>query len=371
MSTPAAPNPKLALTPQLQQAFRLLQMPAPALQSHLQLALEHNVMLEADEEFESTWALDSRPDPAAPEIEWLSERANTLQDHLSWQLGQTPLANGPRAIARALIGAIDSDGYLTESLQTIVAVVSEAVRADAAVAESMLAIIQQLDPAGVGARTISECIGLQLGQLEPGTPALAIAKKIARNHLQLADNLQFVDLQRLCACSGPDVETALALVRGCDRRPGAAFQPQPSAFIVPDVFARHANDGWSVEPNPVATPRLRVNERYAAMLTRSADHALLRVQLQEARWLVGALEIRNETLLGLARAIVYRQKAFLGHNAESMRPVEPAEIAEAVELPESAIARATAGKYLHTPRGVFEFQFLVSNHMPRVDGVAA
>ncbi len=371
MSTPAAPNPKLALTPQLQQAFRLLQMPAPALQSHLQLALEHNVMLEADEEFESTWALDSRPDPAAPEIEWLSERANTLQDHLSWQLGQTPLANGPRAIARALIGAIDSDGYLTESLQTIVAVVSEAVRADTAVAESMLAIIQQLDPAGVGARTISECIGLQLGQLEPGTPALAIAKKIARTHLQLADNLQFVDLQRLCACSGPDVETALALVRGCDRRPGAAFQPQPSAFIVPDVFARHANDGWSVEPNPVATPRLRVNERYAAMLTRSADHALLRVQLQEARWLVGALEIRNETLLGLARAIVYRQKAFLGHNAESMRPVEPAEIAEAVELPESAIARATAGKYLHTPRGVFEFRFLVSSPLPRADGVAA
>ena len=364
MSTPA-------LTPQLQQAFRLLQMPSPALQSYLQHALESNVMLEADEEFDATWALDSRSDPAAPEIEWLSERASTLQDHLAWQLGQVSLANGPRAIARALIGAIDADGYLTESLQTVIAVVSEAVRADTAVVESVLAIIHQFDPAGVGARTISECIGLQLGQLEPGTPALEAAKRIARNHLQLADNHQFVDLQRLCGCSGPDVETALALIRSCDRRPGTAFQPQPAAFIVPDAFVRHANDGWSVEPNPVATPRLRVNERYAAMLTRSADHALLRVQLQEARWLVRAIELRNETVLGLARAIVYRQKSFLSHNTEAVRSIEPGEIAEAVELPVSFIPRATAGKYLHTPRGVFEFRFLVSSQLPRADGVAA
>jgi RNA polymerase sigma-54 factor len=374
MSTPAThtgPLQKPALTPQLQQAFRLLQLPAPALQSHLQSALEGNVMLEADEEFDSTWALDAAPDFAVGEIEWLSERASTLQDHLAWQLGQAPLPNGPRAIARALIGAIDADGYLVESPQAIAATVSKAVRADAAVVESVLAIVQQFDPAGVGARSFCECIGLQLEHLEPGTPALDVAKKIARNHLQLADNHQFVDLQRLCGCSGTDVETALALIRGCDRRPGAAFQQQPVTFIVPDVFARHGSDGWSVELNAVAAPRLRVNERYAAMLTGSADHALLRVQLQEARWLVGALETRNETVLGLARAIVYRQKAFLGHGAESMRAVPPAEIGEAVELPESAIPRATAGKYLHTPRGVFEFRFLLSSPLPRADGVAA
>lgn len=374
MSTPATRagiGQKPALTPQLQQAFRLLQLPSPALQSRLQLALEGNVMLEADEEFDSTWALDSGPDPAAGEVEWLSERAGTLQDHLAWQLGQTPLPNGPRTIARALIEAINADGYLAESSQAIAAAMSEAVRADAAVVESVLAILQQFDPAGVAARSVSECVGLQLAQLEPGTPALDAAKRIARNHLQLADNHQFVDLQRLCGCSGPDVDTALALIRSCDRRPGAAFQPQPVSFIVPDVFARHTSDGWSVELNPVAAPRLRVNERYAAMLTRSADHAMLRVQLQEARWLVGALEIRNETVLGLARAIVYRQKAFLGHSAESMRSVPPGEIAEAVELPESVIPRATAGKYLHTPRGVFEFRFLVSSQLPRAEGVAA
>jgi len=374
MSTPAPhtePRQKSALTPQLRQAFRLLQLPAAALQSYLQSALEGNVMLQADEEFDSTWALDAAPGPVEGEIEWLRERASTLHDHLAWQLGQAPLPNGPRAIGRALIAAIDDDGYLAESPQAIAATVSEAVRADAAVVESVLAIVQQFDPPGVGARSVSECIGLQLGQLEPGTPALEAAKRIARNHLQLADNLQFVDLQRLCGCSGPDVETALALIRSSDRRPGAAFQQQPVTFIVPDVFARHAPDGWSVELNAVAAPRLRVNERYAAMLTRSEDHALLRVQLQEARWLVGALEIRNETVLGLARAIVYRQKAFLGHSAESMRSVLPAEIAEAVELPESAIPRATAGKYLHTPRGVFEFRFLVSSPLPRADGVAA
>ena len=372
MSTPAPGiGQQPALTPQLQQAFRLLQLPSPALQSYLQLALESNVMLEADEEFDATWTLDSSAHSAEGEVEWLSERSSTLHDHLAWQLGQATLPNGPRSIARALIAAINHDGYLAKSPQAIIAAVSEAVRADAAVVESVLAIIQQFDPRGVGARSVAECVGLQLAQLEPGTPALDAAQRIARNHLQLADNHQFVDLQRLNGCSSSDVETALALIRSCDRRPGAAFQPHRVTFIVPDVFARHTSDGWSVELNPVATPRLRVNERYAAMVTRSADHALLRVQLQEARWLVGALEIRNETVLGLARAIVYRQKAFLGHSAESMRPVLPGEIAEAVELQESAIPRATAGKYLHTPRGVFEFRFLVSSPVPRADGVAA
>jgi RNA polymerase sigma-54 factor len=346
-------------------------MPAPALQSGLQHALESNVMLEADEEFDATWTLDASPQPAAGEAEWLSERTSTLHDHLAWQLGQATLPNGPRAIGRALIGAINPDGYLAQPHDAIIAAVSETVRADAAVVESVLAIVQQFDPIGVGARSAAECVGLQLAQLEPGTPALDAARRIARNHLQLADNHQFVDLQRLTGCSGSDVETALALIRSCERRPGAAFLPQRATFIVPDVFARHTPDGWSVELNPVATPRLRVNERYAAMVTRSADHAMLRVQLQEARWLVGALEIRNETVLGLARAIVYRQKAFLSHGAESMRPVLPGEIAEAVELRESVIPRATAGKYLHTPRGVFEFRFLVSSQAPRANGVAA
>jgi RNA polymerase sigma-54 factor len=235
----------------------------------------------------------------------------------------------------------------------------------------VLAIIQQFDPVGVGARTVSECIGLQLAQLEAGTPGLDAAQKIARHHLQLADNQQLVDLQRLTGCSGADIETALALIRGCERRPGAAFQSRPGTYVVPDVFVRHATDGWTVELNPVATPRLRVNERYAAMVTRSPDHALLRAQVQEARWLVGSLEIRNDTVLRVARAIVYRQMAFLDRSADVLRPIPTDEVAEAVAMQASVIPRATAGKYLHTPRGVFEFRFFLSDAVQRASGVAA
>ena len=367
-----------AMTPQLQQALRLLQLPAPALQAHIQHALESNVMLEANGEFDATWALDTLADPDGPfsemarsKVRHTGDRAATLHEHLARQLESAPLPNGPCAIGRALIAAVNDDGYLTESPQAIAAAVAGTVRAEADVVEGVLAIIQQFDPVGVAARSVPECVGLQLAQLEPGTPGLDAARRIAANHLQLADNQQFVDLQRLTGCSGADVETALALIRGCDRRPGAAFQSQPGAYVVPDVFARHVADGWTVELNPVATPHLRVNERYAAMVTRSPDHATLRAQLQEARWLVGSLEIRNDTLLRVARAIVYRQKAFLDRSAESMRPLLPADLAEAVEIAESAVPRATAGKYLHTPRGVFEFRFFVSAEPPRARVVAA
>lgn len=367
-----------AMTPQLQQAFRLLQMPAPTLQARIQHALENNVMLEAHDDFDATWAMDTLADPDGPwsemarsKVRHPGDRAATLHEHLARQLERAPLPNGPCAIGRALIAAVNDDGYLTESPQAIAAAVAGTVRTEADVVEGVLAIIQQFDPVGIGARSVSECVGLQLAQLEPGTPGLDAARRIAAHHLQLADNQQFVDLQRLTGCGSADVETALALIRSCERRPGAAFQSQPGAYVVPDVFARHAAEGWTVELNPVATPHLRVNERYAAMVTRSPDHAMLRAQLQEARWLVGSLEIRNDTVLRVARAIVYRQKAFLDRSAESMRSIPPGEVAEAVELPESAMPRATAGKYLHTPRGVFEFRFFVSAEVPRASGVAA
>lgn len=358
-------SPQPAITPQLQQAFRLLQLPTPALQAYLQQALENNVMLEADEEFDATWALDSTLDTARGATSLHDDRATTLHEHLSWQLDCALLPNGPRAIARALIGAIDDDGFLTETPQAIASAVAATVRADPDVVESVLAIIQQFDPLGVGARSVSECIGLQLAQLEPGTPGLDAARMIAHHHLGLVEKHQLVDLQRLSGSSGPDFETALALVRSCHRQPGAAFQSRPGEYGLPDVFARHTPDGWMVEPNPVAIPRLHVNERYAGMITRSADHALLRTQLQEARWLVGSLEIRNDTVLRLARAIVYRQRAFLDRSMQTMRPIASREVAETMEMQESAVARATAGKYLHTPRGVFELRFFLSNEMSR------
>ena len=269
-----------AMTPQAQQAYRLLRLPALELQSHIERALDSNVMLETDEAFDATWALDSAPDaieqgaPAARAADGgpvhPDDPSGTLHDHLAWQLELAPLPNGPRAIGRALIDAINDDGYLTKTTQAIAGAVSGAVRADAGVVESVLAIIQQFDPAGVGARSVAECIGLQLAQLEPGTPGLETARMIARHHLELADGQQLKDLQRLTGCSGPELEAALALLRSCHRRPGAAFQSLRAEYVVPDVFARRSPDGWTVELNPAATPRVRLNERYAAMITGSA-----------------------------------------------------------------------------------------------------
>lgn len=370
-------GPQQPMTPQLQQAFRLLRLPARELQAQVQQALETNVMLEADEEFDATWALEYKSDddcdeplsrPADVELELAHDPGSTLHEHLAWQLELAPLPNGPRAIGRALIDAIDDDGFLTGTTQSIADGLASEVRADVSVVEGVLAIIQQFDPAGVGARSVSECIALQLAQLAPDTPGLDAAHRIARHHLELAASQQFLDLQRLTGCNGPEVEAAHALIRSCDQRPGAAFRSQRSEYAVPDVFARHTSHGWTVELNPAAAPRVRLNERYAAMVTGSADQAVLRAQLQAARWLVKSLEIRNETVLRVARTIVYRQKAFLDRSEESIRPLLLNEVAEAVELHESTVLRVATGKYLHTPRGVLEFRFFLSSQVPSADG---
>ncbi len=395
---------QLTMTPQLQQAIRLLQLPTVELQAQVQQALETNVMLETDEDFDATWAMDSMgasgsaetatagesepvveigdewPEPNVTESEtpWsrsgegepdlADESGRTLHDHLAWQLELAPLAPGPTAIGRALIDAINDDGYLTESAQAIAEAVAGEVRTDAAVVESVLAIIQQFDPAGVGARSVSECIELQLAQLDPATPGLAAARTLAQQHLELVARQQFSVLQREMHCSGEELDVALALVRSCHPRPGAAFQAQRTEYVVPDVFARRTAQGWVVELNPRALPRVRLNESYAGMITRAPDHAVLRTQLQEARWLLRSLEIRNDTMLRVARTIVERQQAFLDRGEESMQPMILRDVAEAVQMHESTISRVTTGKYLHTPRGVFEFRFFFSSHVPGEDG---
>lgn len=357
-------GPNSPMTPQLQQALRLLQLPSPELQAYIQQALDTNVMLETDEEFDATWALDTKSDAHrdASVDQVMDDSPCSLREHLAWQLELAPLPNGPRAIGRALIDAIDDDGFLTGTTRSIADGLASEVRADVGVVESVLAIIQQFDPAGVGARSVAECIELQLAQLEPGTPGLDAARRIARHHLDLAASQQIVDLQRLIGCTGPDLEAALALVRSCHQRPGAAFRSLHTEYVVPDVFARHGPEGWSVELNPAAAPRVRLNERYAAMVTGSADQAALRAQLQEARWLVSSLEIRNETVLHVARTIVYRQKAFLDRSEEWTQPIDLSDVAESLDMHASIVSRVTAGKYLQTPRGVFEFRFFLPGH---------
>lgn len=407
---------QLTMTPQLQQAIRLLQLPALELQQTIREALEQNVMLEADDEVDGEVPLEAAEgsatpnadqpsaepvveEPAAVEREGEIEAAEdlwdegptastsdtpwsgddrpqefadqsgaTLQEHLSWQLEMARLEPREFAIGRAIIDAINDDGYLIDSIDEIRGVLASELNVESAEVEGVLAVVQAFDPVGIGARTVAECIGLQLAQLDAATAGLASALRIVDEHLDLVASQQYAALRRALEVDEDELSRALALVRSCHPRPGSTIQPSQPDYIVPDVFVRRGPHGWLVELNGGALPRVRLNQGYAGMVTRAADHAVMRTQLQEARWLLRSLEIRNETLLKVARCIVARQSAFFEHGDESMEPMVLRDVAEAVEMHESTISRVTTGKYMHTPRGVFEFRFFFSSHVAATDG---
>ena len=401
---------QLTMTPQLQQAIRLLQLPALELQAHIRELLESNVMLEPVEETDQTGAFEApempqtaaQPEPqeqrnasestvevvddgwgeqsvGASETPWTSDdddrhqefaddSGRTLQEYLLWQLEMAKLEPRDLAIARAIADAISEDGYLTEPLEEIAKTLQPEIEAGPGEVEKVLGFVQLLDPAGVGARTVGECIELQLKQLVPETPSLALAMQIARHHLELVADRELSLLRRELRATDEELAEALALVRACHPRPGATVSSAASEYVVPDVFVRRTDHGWSVEINAATLPRVRLNQGYASLIGRNASHASMRAQLQEARWLLKSLEIRNETLMKVARSIVERQKDFLEHGEEFMRPMILKDIAEAVAMHESTISRVTSGKYMHTPRGVFELRYFFSSQVEGADG---
>ena len=398
---------QLTMTPQLQQAIRLLQLPALELQAHIRELLETNVMLEPMEEAEGTGTFEAivtaQEQPKAPERtpettvevldegwaehsagpaeapwsggddderqqEYADESGQSLQDHLLWQLELASLAPRELAIARAIVDAISDDGYVTESLQEIAQTLKPEIETSAEEIGQVLAIVQALDPPGVGARSVGECIELQLRQLDPATPGYATALQIARHHLELVAERELSLLRRELRASEEEIAAALALVRSCHPRPGATVSAGSAEYVVPDVFVRRTEHGWGVELNPATLPRVRLNQSYASLIGRNASHATMRAQLQEARWLLKSLEIRHETLMKVARSIIERQTAFLEHGEEHMRPMILKDIAEAVAMHESTISRVTSGKYMHTPRGVFELRYFFSSQIEGADG---
>lgn len=397
---------QLTMTPQLQQAIRLLQLPALELQAHIRELLESNVMLEPVDESESTGVFEPLEPPPAPEpprkeaaestVEVLDESwseqsvgpseapwhgddddrqqeyadssGQSLQDHLLWQLELAKLEPRDLAVARAIVDAISDNGYVTESLEEICATLRPEIDCTSDEVEKVLGIVQALDPPGVGARSVGECIELQLRQLDPATPGLALACTIARQHLALVADRELALLRRELRATEEELAEALALVRACHPRPGSIVSSGAPEYVVPDVFVRRTDHGWAVEMNPSTLPRVRLNQGYASLIGRTASHASMRAQLQEARWLLKSLEIRHDTLIKVARSIVERQTAFLEHGEEHMRPMILRDIAEAIEMHESTISRVTSGKYMHTPRGVFELRFFFSSQVEGADG---
>ncbi len=399
---------QLTMTPQLQQAIRLLQLPALELQAHIRELLESNVMLEPVEETdtETQATLDGveapapEAEPAAPapeaqvevvddhwgeqstgpsespwsgddddrQQEFADSSGESLQEHLLWQLELARLDPRSLAIASAIVDAINDDGYLTESLAEIANTLRPEIEVESTAVEEVLQRVQQLDPPGIAARSVGECIELQLRQLGPDTPGLAVAIEIARHHLERVGGRELSLLRRELRTSEEELASALLLVRSCHPRPGAMVSSGAAEYVVPDVFVRRTDHGWAVEINAATLPRVRLNHSYASLIGRSSSHASMRAQLQEARWLLKSLEIRNDTLIKVARSIVERQAAFLEHGEEHMRPMILKDIAEAVEMHESTISRVTSGKYMHTPRGVFELRYFFSSQVEGADG---
>ncbi|HEX2790895.1 MAG TPA: RNA polymerase factor sigma-54 [Steroidobacteraceae bacterium] len=399
---------QLTMTPQLQQAIRLLQLPTIELQAHIRELLESNVMLEQDEDTESATyealsSAETAPETAAPaeeppvevvddgwsdqsvgpaenpwsgggsgdedrQQEFADATGQTLREHLLWQLELARLNPRDVAIGRAVVDAINDDGYLSEPLDVIGASLKPELDPSVAEVERVLAIVQMFDPPGIGARSVSECLLLQLEQLEPTTPGLASAMAIARHHLELLAERELTALRRELRTSDEELETAVALVRACHPRPGSIVSGSSPEYVVPDVFVRRTPRGWSVEINAATLPRVRLNQSYASLVGRSTSHASMRAQLQEARWLLKSLEIRNDTLTKVARSIVERQSEFLDQGEEYMRPMILRDIAEAIAMHESTVSRVTSGKYMHTPRGVFELRYFFSSQVEGSDG---
>jgi len=397
---------QLTMTPQLQQAIRLLQLPALELQAHIRELLETNVMLEPMEETEATGTFEVRltaaeqpkpPERAAEntvevveqgwgehsvgpaETPWSGDDeerqqdyadagGQSLQDHLLWQLELAHLSSRELNIARAIVDAVSDDGYLTDSLEEIAQTLRPEIECASEEVAAVLSRVQALDPPGVAARSVGECIELQLRQLDPATPGFAIALEIARHHLSLLAERELSLLRRELRVSEEELAAAVALVRSCHPRPGATVSAGKPEYVIPDVFVRRTEHGWAVEVNPATLPRVRLNQGYASLIGRNASHASMRAQLQEARWLLKSLEIRHETLLKVARSIVERQSDFLEHGEEHMRPMILRDIAEAITMHESTVSRVTSGKYMHTPRGVFELRYFFSSHVEGADG---
>ena len=382
------------MTPQLQQAIRLLQLPVLDLSAQIQDALEENIMLEMEDlpdvprtnaestaeveviKSEDSWQTgagerstdSSWNGEGKPIAEYADQSGQTLQDHLLWQLELGDFSPREAVIGEALIDATDDDGYLRTDFDDILGSIDGEAGFELAEIETTLTKLQSFDPAGVCARSLSECLRLQLEQLDPETPQLTLAQELAEEHLDLIADQQYAELQRRKRVSEEELEGALALVRSCHPKPGLSVSSGSTEYVVPDVFVRKIDNRWQVEISSTGVPRLSVNQKYAELLRGNADHAALRSQLQEARWLVRSLEIRNETLMKVATCIVSRQQEFLEHGDEAMKPLVLRDVAETIGMHESTVSRVTTSKYMHTPRGVFEFKYFFSSHLSTVDG---
>jgi len=416
----------LTMTPQLQQAIRLLQLSTLDLKQEIQDALDSNLMLETEEEgkqreqtsenaeqqsknsdadassndinnerevqieaesmpdelpvdntweelYDSTAPMGSGPALSGDDhSEYLAQQSagESLHDHLTWQMQLSHLSNTDTLIAEAIIDGINDDGYLTTNLEDIVAMFADdEVEMDEVIA--VLHRIQDFDPPGIGARNPHEALLIQARQLSNEFDYREQTIELLENHFDLLVGRDEAQLKRRMKITGEELHETLLLIRSLNPRPGTAIPGAAPSYIEPDVFVSKQNGRWRVELNPDAAPRLRVNSSYAGLIRRadnSSDNVTLKNHLQEARWFIKSLQSRNETLLKVANCILEFQKNFFEYGEEAMKPLVLRDVAEAVEMHESTISRVTTQKYMHTPRGTLEFKYFFSSHVSTASG---
>lgn len=417
------------MTPQLQQAIKLLQLSTLDLQQEIQEALDSNPLLEVEEggdndpaeknnidsddsvtetastssdsleagdalekndlpdelPIDSTWdeyySASSAPAPGPSSNDedqiFQGETTDNIQDHLLWQMRLTPFSDIDRAIATAIIDSIDESGYLTVTLEDILESVNsdeleegdEPVEMDEV--ECVLKRIQQFDPIGSGSRTPQECLLVQLRQFAPDTPWVAEAKVLLEDYSDLLSSKDYRTLMRKSRLKEDQLREAMRLLQTLNPRPGSALITKEPEYVIPDVSVAKKNGRWVVELNPDSLPKLSVNQQYAAMSRKarnSSDSQFIRSHMQEAKWFIKSLESRNETLMKVANCIVQQQMGFFEHGPEMMKPMVLNDVAEMVDMHESTISRVTTQKYMHTPRGIYELKYFFSSHVATESG---
>jgi len=411
----------LALTPQLQQSIRLLQLSTLELHQELEQMLTDNPLLErlddpldhsvrlladgaisstplpeiaetaasseanaaadADGNFdapasgdeggggESEWSFDDvarsskapEDDDARPQLE---AHESTLREHLLEQLAVTVDNRRDRALVELLIDALDDNGYIEEPLETIHQRLPEELDIEMDEIHIALKLLQSFDPAGVGARNASECLALQIRRFEK-IPMVTrrMALLLVENHLELFAQREFNKLKKMLDCDDEDLREAQVVIKRCNPHPGAPFAGDASDYVVPDVIVKRGKGGWQVTLNRDVMPKLRVNAMYANILKQNKGEGSMTSQLQEAKWLIKNMRQRFDTILRVSQAIVDRQRNFFSHGAVAMRPLVLREIADTLGLHESTISRVTTQKYMLTPHGMFELKYFFGSHV--------
>lgn len=411
----------LALTPQLQQSIKLLQLSTVEMQQELERYLLENPMLERDDDhgetfsaaqqFDSPGNQETRSEPAEPreasaereqevpnapsEVDddrWSSDAgtftgagrdedddsdpqdihsgSTSLRDHLGWQLGMTQLSERDRELVRFLIDALDDDGYLSTPMAELWETLPPEYEIEIEELDIALCLIQNFDPIGIGARNPQECLALQLRAL-PADEIRNLALIVVDKYLELLAARDYVKLRRLTGADDEALKAAHALITRLNPRPGARFAQSEARYITPDVMVKKLKGKWTAYINPDAYPRLRINRLYAEILSRQRrGNANLTGQLQEARWLIKNVQQRFDTIHRVTQAIVDRQRQFFEHGEVAMRPLVLREIADILGLHESTVSRVTSQKYMATPRGIFELKYFFGSHVATDTGGA-